>query len=92
MLELTELSLSLTYLALSLAAIGAIYMYRFTVWAADAGGYWNLITGRRPSPAAGMAQDAMDRAASAASLAGGSKATKGAGGKGGKVSLFLHLR
>lgn len=73
-------------MCLGLVAIGGIYMYRFTVWAADAGGYWNLITGNRPNPAAVQAQSAMEKAAEVAGHA--AQSATGAQGKGakGKVS------
>ena len=81
-------SYSLTYMVLGLLAIGGIYMYRFTVWAAQAGGYWNLITGHRPNPAAVQAQSAMKKAAEVAGQAAQSGAAKV--GKVGKVSFKFH--
>ena len=60
---------SLTYLVLGLTFLAAFYTWRFTVWAADVGGYWNLVTGHRNPPATGPGQAAMHAAASAASAA-----------------------
>ena len=54
----------MTYLVLSLVALAAFYMWRFTVWAADAGGYWNLVTGRH-APPTGVGEAAMAAVASA---------------------------
>jgi len=41
----------MTYLTFGLLALVAFYMWRFTVWAHDAGGYWNLVTGQRAAAA-----------------------------------------
>ena len=69
-----QLTPSLTYLVLGLLALAAFYVYRFTVWAADVGGYYNLLTGHRdpsssaavsaPSGAANEAVSAVRNAAS----------------------------
>ncbi|WOO77047.1 uncharacterized protein LOC62_01G000647 [Vanrija pseudolonga] len=45
----------LTYLTFGLLALSAFYLWRFTVWAHNAGGYINLLTGRRDYPPAGVA-------------------------------------
>lgn len=93
------LTSSLTYLTLSLGLLAAFYMWRFTVWAANAGGYWNLVTGKRAAQninpnvntnggVAGMGSDAMIKSAASAARAAGSQASKAAA-KGGKVSLYL---
>ncbi|GFZ44058.1 hypothetical protein JCM24511_01779 [Saitozyma sp. JCM 24511] len=46
----------LLYLVLTLLAIAGFYTWRFTVWAAEVGGYWNLVTGHRTSPVPGAAE------------------------------------
>ncbi|KAL1413538.1 hypothetical protein Q8F55_001312 [Vanrija albida] len=56
----------LTYLTLGLLALSAFYLWRFTVWAHNAGGYINLLTGRRDYPPAGVAQAAAASAAASA--------------------------
>lgn len=73
----------LTYMVLGLGVVAAFYMYRFTVWAADAGGYWNLVTGARPNRAMEQAESAMEKAAEVAGQAAqsGKGAVKGAAGK-----------
>ena len=72
-------------MVIGLLAVAAIYLYRFTVWAAAAGGYWNLITGYRPDPVAQQAESAMQKAAEAA---GHAAQSAGKGSKAGKVCLF----
>ncbi|ORY34121.1 hypothetical protein BCR39DRAFT_518571 [Naematelia encephala] len=77
----------LTYLVLFLVAIAAFYTYRFTVWAADAGGYWNLVTGRRTSPQPGAVEFAAkvaERAQSAGSTANSYPGSAVGGGGSGK--------
>ena len=74
---------SLSYLVLSLLAIGAFYAWRFTVWAADAGGYWNLMTGRRP-PLHNVNDPAAIASAAASAAQSGSAA--GASSAAGRVS------
>ncbi|WWD17403.1 hypothetical protein CI109_101844 [Kwoniella shandongensis] len=59
----------LTYLVASLFLILAFYMWRFTVWAAQVGGYWALITGNHKTPASMAASSAAALAATAASAA-----------------------
>lgn len=54
-------------MVLGLLAIGAYYVWRLTVFAADVGGYWNIVTGKRPSPAHDLAESAAKAASSAAS-------------------------
>ncbi|WVN88221.1 uncharacterized protein L203_103422 [Cryptococcus depauperatus CBS 7841] len=61
----------LTYLVLSLMALLAFYIWRFTVWAHDAGGYWALMTGYRQPPGAIAAREA----ASAASVSSAAQVT-----------------
>lgn len=76
-------------MVLGLGVVAAFYMYRFTVWAADAGGYWNLVTGARPNRAMEQAESAMEKAAEVAGQAAqsGKGAVKGAAGK---VSHACH--
>jgi hypothetical protein len=78
------------YLGLALVALMAFYTWRFTVWAAQAGGYWALMTGRHvnvkaaaASSSAASAVSSASSAASAASKSGSSisgKAAKSAAG------------
>ncbi|KAL7421717.1 hypothetical protein Q5752_003488 [Cryptotrichosporon argae] len=60
----------LVYLILGLFALSGFYVWRFTVWASDVGGYWNLLTGHRDAPSSGVHR-AADLAASAANIPGG---------------------
>ncbi|ORX36764.1 hypothetical protein BD324DRAFT_627093 [Kockovaella imperatae] len=69
----------MTYLVMALAALGAFYGWRFTVWAAEAGGYWNLITGRH-APATRLSEGAINAAAKAASKAKAKSSGSGSGG------------
>ncbi|KAK8864300.1 hypothetical protein IAR55_001546 [Kwoniella newhampshirensis] len=62
----------LTYLVASLFLILAFYVWRFTVWAAQVGGYWALITGNHKTPASIAASSAAAVAATAASVASSS--------------------
>lgn len=55
---------SLTYLVLGVLAVASLYIWRVTVWARDAGGYWALITGSGVA-----AKSAVSAAASASSIA-----------------------
>jgi hypothetical protein len=79
------------YLIGGVLAIVAFYVWRMTVWASDAGGYWNLMTGRRAAPAddpANIAKMAASIKASEASAvksanADSKSAVGGAGGAGG---------
>ncbi|EAL23534.1 hypothetical protein CNBA1810 [Cryptococcus deneoformans B-3501A] len=59
----------LTYLVLSLFLLFAFYMWRFTVWAHQAGGYWALITGHHMSPAEVAAKQAASSASASSSVA-----------------------
>ncbi len=70
---------SLTYMGLGLAAILSFYLYRFTVWAAAAGGYWNLLTGHRSatSPMAGKVDSAIERAVDSANSVADKKGKSG---------------
>jgi len=61
---------SMTYMVLGLVALAAFYTWRFTVWAGQAGGYWNLLSGRTIPPKSSVA-DTASFAASAASSAKG---------------------
>ena len=70
---------------LGLLAVSAFYTWRFTVWAAQAGGYWSLLTGRHPHPTDPMASSA-SAAVSAASANQASQASKGS-----KASPALSL-
>ncbi|OWZ60194.1 hypothetical protein C356_00205 [Cryptococcus neoformans c45] len=60
----------LTYLVLWLLLLFAFYMWRFTVWAHQAGGYWALITGHQMSPAEIAAKEAASSASVSSSIAG----------------------
>ena len=50
-----------------LVLLAAFYTWRFTVWAAEVGGYWNLVTGHRNPPATGPGEAAIKLAGSAVS-------------------------
>jgi hypothetical protein len=77
--QLQILTNSMTYMVLGLVALAAFYTWRFTVWAGQAGGYWNLMTGRTATPKSSVA----DTAAYAASAASSAKS-------GAKVAVSLH--
>jgi hypothetical protein len=66
-------------MVLGLVALAAFYTWRFTVWAGQAGGYWNLMTGRTATPKSSVA----DTAAYAASAASSAKS-------GAKVAVSFH--
>lgn len=59
-----ELTSSLTYMVLGLVSLAIFYTWRFTVWAADAGGYWNLLSGRTIPPKSSV-QDTASMASAA---------------------------
>ncbi|TYJ56986.1 hypothetical protein B9479_002265 [Cryptococcus floricola] len=59
----------LTYLVLSLLVVLSFYVWRFTVWAHNAGGYWALMTGNHISPAAQAAREAASAASASSSVA-----------------------
>ena len=61
------LTRSMTYMCGGLVLLAAFYTWRFTVWAADVGGYYNLITGHRSAPATGPGEAILKAAGSAAS-------------------------
>lgn len=65
----TRTDRSLTYLFLGLVALMAFYTWRFTVWADDAGGYWNLMTGKRQSAAEIQEAKMREQASSVSSAA-----------------------
>lgn len=50
-----------------LVLLAAFYTWRFTVWAADVGGYWNLVTGHRNPPSTGPGEALVKAAGSAVS-------------------------
>ncbi|KAI5451590.1 hypothetical protein NCC49_001575 [Naganishia albida] len=60
----TSMNKFLTNLILVVFALAGFYVWRVTVWARDAGGYWNLITGSGT-----VAKDAAASAVAASSLA-----------------------
>lgn len=51
-------------MVLGLVLLAAFYTWRFTVWAAQAGGYWNLLSGRT-IPAKSSVQDTASMASAA---------------------------
>lgn len=57
---------SLTYMVGGLVLLAAFYTWRFTVWAAEVGGYWNLVTGHRNPPSTGPGEAALKAAGKAA--------------------------
>lgn len=61
---------SLTYLVLSLFLLFAFYMWRFTVWAHQVGGYWALMTGHHITPAEAAAKEAASSASASSSVVG----------------------
>ena len=63
----TLLTLSLTYMVGGLLLLALFYLWRFTVWAADVGGYYNLITGHRNPPSTGPGEAMLKAAGSAVS-------------------------
>lgn len=69
-MELTHNSLN--YLVGGLALLVVFYIWRVTVWASDAGGYWNLMTGRRPSAEESLAKFAKTAVASQSSASSAS--------------------
>jgi hypothetical protein len=68
-----NLTISLTYMVLGLVALAAFYTWRFTVWAGQAGGYWNLLSGRTIPPKSSVADTASMASAAAASASSGLK-------------------
>ncbi|WVQ72599.1 hypothetical protein IAR50_002157 [Cryptococcus sp. DSM 104548] len=62
----------LTYLVISLLVVLGFYVWRFTVWAHNAGGYWALMTGHHVSPAAQAAREAASAASASSSVAAAS--------------------
>lgn len=60
---------SMTYMVLGLVTLALFYVWRFTVWAAQAGGYWNLLSGRTLPPKGSVA----DTASMASSAVSGAK-------------------
>ncbi|CAD6582588.1 MAG: hypothetical protein TREMPRED_003329 [Tremellales sp. Tagirdzhanova-0007] len=82
---LSDISMSrfLTYMVFGLLALSGFYVWRVTVWAAEAGGYWALVTGHHhpQTQGSGVGDYAVSAAASAASArASSKKAKKPAGG------------
>ncbi|KIR33760.1 hypothetical protein I352_03837 [Cryptococcus deuterogattii MMRL2647] len=67
----------LTYLVLSLFLLFAFYMWRFTVWAHQVGGYWALMTGHHISPAEAAAKEAASSASASSSVAGSTATVSG---------------
>lgn len=67
----TRLMTSLTYMVLGLALLAAFYTWRFTVWAAQAGGYWNLLSGRTVPPKSSIADTASMASAAASTASAG---------------------
>jgi len=63
----------MTYMVLGLVALAAFYTWRFTVWAGQAGGYWNLMTGRTATPKSSVADTAAFAASAASSAKAGAK-------------------
>lgn len=57
---------SLTNVLLVVIAISAFYIWRLTIWAEQAGGYWPLLTGSGSSPASSSAAAAATSSAAAA--------------------------
>ncbi|WVQ80504.1 hypothetical protein IAT38_002609 [Cryptococcus sp. DSM 104549] len=70
----------LTYLVLSLLAVLSFYIWRFTVWAHDAGGYWALMTGHHKPPAVAAAQASASAAKASVSAEQSSTVTSGTPG------------
>ena len=70
-----ELTRSLTYMVFGLLALSGFYVWRVTVWAAEAGGYWALVTGHHhtQTQGTGVGDYAVSAAASAASARASSK-------------------
>ncbi|EIW70766.1 hypothetical protein M231_02579 [Tremella mesenterica] len=66
----------LTYLALTLLTLASFYVWRLTVWAADVGGYWNLMTGRRTVDT-GIDTDSIVQAAASATQSSAGKGVVG---------------
>lgn len=64
----------MTYMVLGLVALAAFYTWRFTVWAGQAGGYWNLLSGRTVPPKTGVADTAAYAASAASSAKGAASA------------------
>jgi hypothetical protein len=56
-------------MVLGLVTLALFYVWRFTVWAGQAGGYWNLISGRTIPPKGSVA----DTASLASSAVAGAK-------------------
>jgi hypothetical protein len=58
-------------MVLGLALLAAFYTWRFTVWAAQAGGYWNLLSGRTVPPKSSIADTASMASAAASTASAG---------------------
>ncbi|GHJ88866.1 hypothetical protein NliqN6_5268 [Naganishia liquefaciens] len=75
----TSMNKFMTYLVFGVIAVSSFYIWRVTVWARDAGGYWALITGS--GAAAKGAASAAASASSAAAAAAAMTATTSSGSK-----------
>ncbi|KAK4689057.1 hypothetical protein P7C73_g1034, partial [Tremellales sp. Uapishka_1] len=81
----------LTYLVLSLLSVAAFYTWRMTVWARDAGGYWNLATGTRPAPGAQVADAISAASAAASSVSSKGSSPSGKSAAGGKADIQSQI-
>lgn len=82
------------YLFLGLLALAGFYLWRFTIWANDAGGYYNLLTGNRPSVEHAVRNAAGDaiKTAAASANSGVGKTKGGVKSFGKKEDVSLCLR